>query len=278
MNSHPDRQGYPLSSRNGLPQPLFLHCGSCWWVCLSFQHGFLILRLYVFILFYLFFCQCIQPRASITLMLSKGPCLIFIDFQRSIWFSSANPPAPQVFVFFFQTDLRPFFYDLTTFVVFSPGEQQQTQSCQPWFPSAFKTRCPVCVAHSLHSMTPKSQLLLPIPAASISNINQTAQKAQSHSPAQTEQLTAIRIQINAKGGFLLCGSKVKWERLLFYSRLQLIPINKWRWCRYWRERWVIPTQHRRLIWFLHTQSTSLKGPLNTEILNTGFSSQCATVY
>lgn len=109
MNSHPDRQGYPLSSRNGLPQPLFLHCGSCWWVCLSFQHGFLILRLYVFILFYLFFCQCVQPRASITLMLSKGPCLIFIDFQRSIWFSSANPPAPQVFVFFFQTDLRPFF-------------------------------------------------------------------------------------------------------------------------------------------------------------------------
>lgn len=247
---------------------------------LSFQHGFLVLRLYVFILFYLLFCQCIQPRASITLMLSKGPCLIFIDFQRSIWFSSANPPAPQVcFVFFPRTDLRPFFfYDLTTFVVFPPGEQQQTQSCQPWFPSAFKTRCPVCVAHSLHSMTPKSQLLLPIPAASISNINQTAQKAQSPSPAQTDPLTAIRIQINAKGGFLWCGSKVKWERLLFYSRLQMIPINKWRSCRYWRERWVIPTQHRRLIWFLHTRSTALKGPLNTEILNTGFSSQCATVY
>lgn len=87
---------------------MFPQCGSRWWVCLRFQHGFLVLGLYVFILFY-FFCQCLQPRASITLMLSKGPCSIFIDFQRSIWFSSANPPAPQVWFFLL------FFFSKQTF-------------------------------------------------------------------------------------------------------------------------------------------------------------------
>lgn len=268
MNSHPDRQGYPLSSRNGLPRPLFLQCGSCWWVCLSFQHGFLVLRLYVFILFYLFFCQCIQPRASITLMRSKGPCLIFIDFQRSIWFSSANPLAPQVCLFFFPPS-RPLsflFYDLTTFVLFSPGEQQQTQPCQPWFPSAFKTRCPVCVAHSLHSMTPKSQLLLPIPAASISNINQTAQKAQSHSPAQTEPLAAIRIQINAKRRI----SVLRLQGQVGKTILLKTPIDAY------KQLTIVQIVTGTLgyphpihkAYLVFTQSTSLKGPLNTEILNT----------
>lgn len=35
---------------------------------------------------------------------------------------------------------------------------------EPLFSSAFKTHCTVCVAHSLHSMTPQSQLLSRIPA------------------------------------------------------------------------------------------------------------------
>lgn len=51
------------------------------------------------------FCQYIPPQASITLMLGKGPRLI-IDFQRSIWFSSTNPLAPQVF----QQTIFPFLW------------------------------------------------------------------------------------------------------------------------------------------------------------------------
>lgn len=87
-----------LSAAEMLPQPCFSSVGlvdeSAWASNMDFSYSDFMC------LFYLFICQCIQPRASITLMLSKGPCLIFIDFQRSIWFSSANPPAPQVCLFF----------------------------------------------------------------------------------------------------------------------------------------------------------------------------------
>lgn len=80
------------------------------------------------------------------------------------------------------------FYDLTTFAAFPPGEQQQAPSR---FPSAFETRCPVWVARSLHSVTPESQLLLPIAAAAISNRDQ--HKRRSHT------VTTGRAQIKGKG-------------------------------------------------------------------------------
>lgn len=154
-------------------------------------------------------------------------------------------------------------------MAFAPGEQQQTQSCKPWFSSAFETRCPVCVAYSLHSMTPKSQLLLPIPAASIRNINQTAQKA------VTQSCLDGSLNRNRSSKKKNCKRKTSVMRIQgqmgltgLYSILQFIPINKWRSCRYWHEHWVIPTQHRSVcgIGFTHSQHLlKIKRPLSTDI-------------
>lgn len=157
-------------------------------VCLIFQHWFffsshartLCAFVYLFIYFPLFLPIHSTTGFNHFNVPPKVPCLIGIDFQRSIRFSSTNPLAPQVF----QQTIFPFFFcfsDLTTFVAFAPGERQQTQPCERWFFPPLHSRhagqyvwLPACTPWpQSHSCCCPS--LLPPPVSR----NQTAQKAQS---------------------------------------------------------------------------------------------------
>lgn len=155
-------------------------------VCLIFQHWFffshartLCAFVYLFIYFPLFLPIHSTTGFNHFNVPPKVPCLIGIDFQRSIRFSSTNPLAPQVF----QQTIFPFFLFLWSNHIlwhlrqvsesrrslasagFSPlhsrhaGQYVWLPACTPW-PQSHSCCCPS---------------LLPRPVSR----NQTAQKAQS---------------------------------------------------------------------------------------------------
>lgn len=118
----------------------------------------------------------------VSLALNQSLWLFCIYFKSStLWFSRINPQGlngsnATYSICFHAARHRPaelphrvavsWFNHISGLNLGSPGERRQlaTACASPGFSSAFKTHRTVCVAGSLHSMTPKSQLLSPIPA------------------------------------------------------------------------------------------------------------------